>query len=51
MQTITTEWMNERIEILAEILADQLIEEIRKRALEKKNFQTKQKRPKQTIGG
>lgn len=38
MQTITTEWMNERIEILAEILADQLIEEIRKRALEKEKL-------------
>ncbi|EKR80751.1 hypothetical protein [Leptospira interrogans] len=38
MQTITTKWMNERIEILAEILADQLIEEIRKRALEKEKL-------------
>ncbi|EMK07502.1 hypothetical protein LEP1GSC127_3108 [Leptospira kirschneri str. 200801925] len=30
--------MNERIEIIAEILADQLIEEIRKRTLEKEKF-------------
>lgn len=29
------EWLDERIEELAEILADKLIEEIRKRALKK----------------
>ncbi|MCG6167104.1 hypothetical protein LFX25_04840 [Leptospira sp. FAT2] len=33
--TMNQEWMDERIEAIAEILADKLIEEIRKRALEK----------------
>ncbi|WP_269750282.1 hypothetical protein [Leptospira ainlahdjerensis] len=35
MQTNDSEWMDERIEAIAEILADKLIEEIRKRALAK----------------
>ncbi|WP_210415158.1 hypothetical protein, partial [Leptospira gomenensis] len=39
MKTPNTQWMDERIEELAEILADKLIEEIRKRALEKRTNQ------------
>lgn len=35
MQMNNSEWMDERIEAIAEILADKLIEEIRKRALAK----------------
>ncbi|WP_277744875.1 hypothetical protein [Leptospira stimsonii] len=35
METNNAEWMDERIEAIADILADKLIEEIRKRALAK----------------
>ncbi|AYV56786.1 hypothetical protein [Leptospira kmetyi] len=41
MQTMNSEWMDERIEAIAEILADKLIEEIRKRALEKEALRNK----------
>ncbi|EMJ91879.1 hypothetical protein LEP1GSC193_3892 [Leptospira alstonii serovar Pingchang str. 80-412] len=41
MQTMNSEWMDDRIDAIAEILADKLIEEIRKRALEKEALRRK----------
>ncbi|WP_268766539.1 hypothetical protein [Leptospira alstonii] len=38
---MNSEWMDDRIDAIAEILADKLIEEIRKRALEKEALRRK----------